>query len=121
MPVPQRCISARVCVCLLNTAYCTLETGDCTLAIDIESPRSESMRANHDMTIFASVPSPSHSPSPSPFPFLPNTALFQVTRVLAEEQFMKRALIEKIQSGMAAAAARGPPGDAGWPVSAEWR
>ncbi|TFK92396.1 UEV-domain-containing protein [Polyporus arcularius HHB13444] len=42
----------------------------------------------------------------------------RVTRVLAEEQFMKRALIEKIHSGMAT---RRPPGDAGWSVSSDWR
>ncbi|KAI0748040.1 UEV domain-containing protein [Daedaleopsis nitida] len=38
----------------------------------------------------------------------------RVTRVLAEEQFMKRALVEKIQAGL-------PMGDGGYPGSAEWR
>ena len=48
-------------LCLLHIAHRILETGDCTLAIDIESPRSESTRAN--MTIL-----PPFLP-PSPFPF----------------------------------------------------
>ncbi|KAI0709109.1 UEV domain-containing protein [Earliella scabrosa] len=38
----------------------------------------------------------------------------RVTRVLAEEQFMKRALVEKIQSGI-------PHASSEWPVSPEWR
>lgn len=40
----------------------------------------------------------------------------RTTRVLAEEQFMKRALIEKIETGL-------PPDDAelAWTMASEWR
>ena len=40
----------------------------------------------------------------------------QTTRVLAEEQFMKRALVEKIQAGIPLADAgwAAPPGSEGW-------
>ncbi len=41
----------------------------------------------------------------------------QVTRVLAEEQFMKRALIEKIQSGIMPPAAS----SSDWPAPQGWR
>ena len=43
----------------------------------------------------------------------PRWAALQTTRVLAEEQFMKRALIEKIQGGI-------PLADAGWVPPPGW-
>ena len=53
--------------CILHTGYWRLDTAHWP---SISKVREASMRANHDMTIFTSVPLPSHSLSPFPSPIL---------------------------------------------------